>query len=96
MEKFDMLEAVKKDLGLSGNDYHDDVLLGHIDEATEYLIDGGVPETIAKSSKCRGVVKRGASDLWNNGSGGTDFSPYFYRRAAQLGLKYGGVHNEQT
>lgn len=95
MSDFSMLESVKEDLGLSGNDFHDRVLQGHIDEATEYLIDGGVPEAIAKSERCKGVIKRGVSDLWNNGSGGTDLSPYFMRRAAQLALKW-GVQNEQT
>lgn len=93
MEEFDMLEAVKKDLGLSGNDFHDDTLQGHIDETMDYLIDGGIPETIVNSRKCRGLIKRGASDLWNNDSGGVDFSPYFMRRAAQIAMKY-GVRNE--
>ena len=95
MAEFDMLEAVKESIGLEGNDFHDAVLKQHIDEATEFLIDGGVPETVAKSEKCKGIISRGVSDLWNNGSGGTDLSPYFMRRAAQLGLKW-GVQSEQT
>lgn len=89
MAEFSMLEHVKKSIGMEGNDYHDGVLQEHIDEVTEYLIDGGVPETIAKSSKCKGVVSRGVSDLWNYGSGGTSLSPYFKERAAQLALKWG-------
>ena len=95
MSDFNMLESVKESLGLSGNDYHDRTLQQHIGEATDFLIDGGVPEEIAKSEKCKGIIARGVSDLWNNGSGGTDLSPYFMRRAAQLALKW-GVHNEQT
>lgn len=95
MSDFNMLEAVKTSIGMTGNDYHDDVLQQHIDEATEFLIDGGVPEAVAKSERCKGIISRGVSDLWNNGSGGTDLSPYFMRRAAQLGLKW-GVRNEQT
>lgn len=95
MADFNMLDSVKESIGLSGNDFHDGVLRQHIDEATQYLIDGGVPEAIATSEKCKGVIARGVSDLWNNGSGGTDLSPYFMRRAAQLALKW-SVHNEQT
>ena len=34
-----------------------------------------------------GVFSRGVSDLWNYGSGGTSFSPYFMQRAIQLSGK---------
>lgn len=95
MADFSMLESVKESLGLSGNDFHDGVLQQHIDEVTEYLIDGGVPEAIASSRRCKGIVARGVSDLWNNGSGGTDLSPYFTKRAAQLALKW-GANSGQT
>ncbi|MCI9366311.1 MAG: hypothetical protein HFJ54_07320, partial [Clostridia bacterium] len=34
-----------------------------------------------------GIIARGVSDLWNYGSGGTSFSPYFMQRAIQLSGK---------
>ena len=89
MADFIMLESVKKSLGLEGNDWHDGVIQEHIDEVTEYLIDCGIPETVVTSRKCKGVVSRGVSDLWNYGNGDASLSPYFKERAAQLALKWG-------
>ena len=96
MAEFNMLESVKKSLGMEGNDYHDNVLQEHIDEVTEYLIDGGVPEAIATSRRCKGVVSRGVSDLWNYGNGNASLSPYFKERVAQLALKWGANDAAQT
>lgn len=84
---FDMLEHVKKCLGITG-EYHDGILQGYIDEVREYLQDAGVPETVTGSKACGGVVLRGVSDLWNYGTGGAALSPYFHERAAQLALKW--------
>lgn len=96
MSEFNMLESVKKGIpGLAGNDYHDDVIQVWIDDVIEYLIGAGVPETIATSSKCKGVVTRGVDDLFNNGEGSATLSPYFKERAAQLALKW-GVNDAQT
>lgn len=85
---FDHLTHVKQALGITDT-YQDTVLQEHIDEACEYLVDGGVPENVVHSRKCKGIVFRGVSDLWNYGAGGTTLSPYFKERAAQLALKWG-------
>lgn len=88
MQIFDALSSVKKALGITDN-FHDGTLQEYIDEVREYLIDGGVPEDVANSSKCKGVITRGVADLWNYGAGGATLSPYFHQRAVQLALKYG-------
>lgn len=91
MSEFNMLESVKKGIpGLAGNDYHDDVIREYIDEVTGYLIDAGVPESVATSQKCKGVVTRGVDDLFNKGEGNATLSPYFKERAAQLAMKWSG------
>lgn len=79
-----MLEKVKSNLGITGT-YQDTTIQGYIDEVKAYLIDGGV----AEANITDGIVTRGVADLWNYGSGGTGFSPYFIQRASQLALKAG-------
>lgn len=83
-DSFDILTRVKNDLGLTGNDYHDTTLTGYIEEVKQFLLDAGVNPDIVDAETSAGVISRGVSDLWNYGSGGTDLSPYFYRRATQL------------
>lgn len=95
MADFNMLEHVKACLGITG-DYHDATLQGYVDEVVEYLQDAGVPEYVASSRHCGGIVTRGVSDLWNYGAGGAALSPYFHERAAQLALKFGVMASEQT
>lgn len=82
-----MLEDVKKNLGITGN-FLDDTINGYIKEIKDFLLDGGIPEEIVESEKVIGIITRGVSDLWNYGSGGTSFSPYFLQRVTQLSLKY--------
>lgn len=91
---FIMLEHVKACLGIT-DEYHDGTLQAYIDDVTEHLKDSGIPEHVAVSKACGGVVARGVADLWNYGSGGAALSPYFHERAAQLALKW-GVKNEQA
>nr|DAF30951.1 MAG TPA: tail connector protein [Caudoviricetes sp.] len=79
-----MLEKVKSNLGITGT-YQDATIQGYIDEVKEFLKDGGVLE----ANITDGIVTRGVADLWNYGSGGTGFSPYFIQRASQLALKAG-------
>ncbi|WP_303202821.1 hypothetical protein [Raoultibacter timonensis] len=86
-EGFDMLERVKTNIGLSGNDFHDDTIRGHIAEVQRFLIDGGVDEAVAGSEAAVGAVTRGVSDLWNYGAGGASLSPYFLQAAAQLAYR---------
>lgn len=89
MATFNMLENVKLCLGITGN-YHDALLQGYIDDVTGYLVDAGVPESVAMSKTCGGVVARGVADLWNYGNSGANLSAYFHERAAQIALKWGG------
>ena len=81
-----MLEEVKKSLGITGS-YQDDTIQTYIDEVKQYLIDGGVLKEVIEHPSSSGTIARGVSDLWNYGSGGTSFSPYFMQRAIQLSGK---------
>lgn len=77
----DILEKVKKSLGITGA-YQDDTLTEYINEVKGYLLDAGVPQAVIDSNVSAGVISRGVSDLWNYGAG--KLSDYFYQRASQL------------
>ena len=81
-----MLEQVKTILGITGT-YQDETIKGYIEEVKQFLIDGGVDKEIVEADTSVGVIARGVADLWNYGSGGTSFSPYFLQRATQLSYK---------
>lgn len=88
-----VLSKVKESLGITGN-YQDDIIRNYIDEVKEFMLDGGVAKDIVDADTSIGLITRGVADLWNYGSGGTDFSPYFFRRITQLALKESEVSNE--
>ena len=77
----DILERVKKALGITGT-FQDDTLVEYISEVKCYLSDAGVPAEVINSDLSAGVISRGVSDLWNYGEG--KLSTYFYQRATQL------------
>jgi hypothetical protein len=81
-----LLREVKARLGVTG-DYQDDVIKGHIEDVKAYLLSAGVHATVLRSAKAVGVIARGVSDLWDYGSGGGEFSPYFYQRTTQLAFE---------
>ena len=81
-----MLEKVKTMLGITGT-YQDETIQRYIEEVKQFLIDGGVDKEIVEADTSVGVIARGVADLWNYGSGGTSFSPYFLQRATQLSYK---------
>ena len=81
-----MLEKVKRSLGITGS-YQDNTIQEYINEVKRYLIDGGVLKEVVEHPTSAGIIARGVSDLWNYGSGGTSFSPYFMQRAIQLSGK---------
>ena len=81
-----MLEKVKTILGITGT-YQDETIKEYIEEVKQFLIDGGVDKEIVDSDTSVGIIARGVADLWNYGSGGTSFSPYFLQRATQLSYK---------
>lgn len=80
-----MLEEVKQNLGITGT-FQDKTIQGYIDEVKEFMLEGGVAKGVVESDKCIGIITRGVADLWNYGSGGTSFSPYFIQRVSQLAL----------
>lgn len=81
-----MLEKVKKGLGITG-EYQDETLQAYIDEVKQFMLDGGISESVVNSNESIGLIIRGVADLWNYGSGGTSLSPYFWQRVTQLALK---------
>ena len=86
MSEFNLLEEVKKNIGLGGNDYHDQTIQSYIDEVKQYLLDGGCKPKVVNSPYSAGLIARGVLDLWTP-TGAADFSPYFKSRAIQLALK---------
>ena len=84
----ELLEEVKKRLGITG-EYQNDTVSGYIQDVKDYMVDAGISETVMLSKKIVGAVTRGVSDLWNYGSGTGAFSPYFFQRVAQLCYKRG-------
>lgn len=86
VEAKDFLSSVKTMIGITG-EYQDDTILGYIEEVLDYMKEAGVKDSYFTLNKIKGVVVRGVSDLWNYGSGGTTFSPYFFQRVTQLSYK---------
>ena len=82
MTDAEMLEKVKKALGIQGN-YLDETLSEYVEEVKTFLIDAGVLSKNITS----GIVARGVSDLWNYGAGEGKLSEYFLQRATQLSYK---------
>lgn len=85
MTDAELLEEVKKRLGVTG-DYQNDTIGGHIQDVKDYMLDAGVSEETMLTKKIIGAVTRGVSDLWDYGSGQGQFSHYFYQRVTQLAL----------
>lgn len=83
MSETELLEKIKSALMIT-NMAFDDALKFHIDTVKDYMINAGVDESVVNSNKSIGAIFRGVSDLWNNGSGKVDFSPYFRDQVVQL------------
>lgn len=81
-----MLEKVKTALGITG-EYQDATIQIYLDEVMAFLKDAGVPDNVLESDVATGIIVRGVADLWNYGSGGTELSPYFMKRAIQLATR---------
>ena len=86
MTDLELLEKVKKGLGVSGT-YQDDTLQLYINEVKEFMINAGVTQSTIDGSESVGVIIRGVADLWNYGAGSTELSPYFLQRVTQLAYK---------
>ena len=89
MTEAELLKSVKSGLMIT-TPLFDDVLKIHIRDVKSYLKNAGVKDSVIESEESVGVILRGVSDLWNNGSGDVKFSPYFRDRATQLSLLGGG------
>ena len=87
MNDTELLEEVKKRIGVTGN-YQDDTIFGHIQDVKDFMTDAGVSDEIMETNKIIGAVTRGVSDLWDYGSGKGEFSPYFIQRVTQLCYQY--------
>lgn len=81
--RIERLYRVKSALGITGS-YQDTTLIEYISEVEDYMRYSGVPERVIREPTATGAVVRGVADLWNYGSGGTGFSPYFEQRIVQL------------
>lgn len=79
----ELLRKIKEGLMITG-DYHNDVLMIHINEVIEYLLAAGVCKETIYSSRMVGVIMHGVNDLWNYGNGRANLSPYFTQRVIQL------------
>lgn len=88
MTDVELLEQVKKRIGITG-DYQNDTISGHIQDVKDFMSDAGVSKDVMESEKIIGAVTRGVSDLWDYGSGNGEFSPYFFQRVTQLAYKGG-------
>lgn len=84
-----ILESVKSAMMITGT-YMDGAISIYIDEVMSYMADAGVSSDQIAASV--GVIARGVNDIWNNGGGNGDLSPYFRDRVSQLALvSSGGV-----
>lgn len=79
------LQKIKTALCVTGN-YLDNTLQIFIDDVKGFMLNAGVKQRVIDDSVAVGAICRGVSDLWNNGSGNTDFSQYFKQRVIQLTL----------
>lgn len=79
----EILAKVKSALGIGG-DYQNDTLSIYISDVKDFMIAGGVSTNVVNSTLAVGAICRGVSDIWNYGSGNTEFSLYFKQRVTQL------------
>lgn len=92
LEKEELFERVKKAMGIMTL-YQDDQIKPFFDDTIEFLKSGGADENVIFKDTSVGIIARGVSDLWNYGSGGTELSPYFIKRAIQLCSEKGDEDN---
>lgn len=85
----DLLQEVKNRLMITGN-FHDNLLLGYIEDVKQFLIGGGVKKSVVESEKSIGCIAKGVSDLWLNNA----FSETFKMRMVQLTFEVEDVSTE--
>lgn len=87
----DLLQEVKNRLMITGN-FHDNLLLGYIEDVKQFLIGSGVKKSVVESEKSIGAIAKGVSDLWLNGV----FSETFKMRVVQLTFEVEDVQAEKS
>ena len=83
MTDIELLEKVKKGLGITG-DFQDETLSVYIADVKAFMRSAGVSEAVTSSEMSVGCIMRGVADLWNYGSGNATLSDYFRMRLVQL------------
>lgn len=83
MTDAELLNKIKKGLGLTG-DFHNDTLQVYIDEVKSFLASSGIARHVIESDVAVGCIMRGVADLWHYGSGNANLSNYFKMRLIQL------------
>lgn len=92
MTDIELLEKVKKGLGITG-DFQDETLSVYIDDVKAFMRSAGVSEAVTSSEMSVGCIMRGVADLWNYGSGNATLSDYFRMRLVQLKAESEGGTN---
>lgn len=88
----DILQEVKNRLMINGN-FHDNLLLGYIEDVKQFLIGSGVKKSVVESEKSIGTIGKGVYDLmYLNG----EFSETFKMRAVQLTFEVEDVQAEES
>lgn len=89
LEKEELFARTRRAMGIMTT-YQDEQLKPYFDDVIQFLKNGGADEKVIFQDTSVGVIARGICDLWNYGSGGTELSPYFIKRAIQLCSEKGG------
>lgn len=79
IETEDLLIEIKSRLAI-GDDFHDKLILGLIEDVKNYMVSAGVEKQIVDSVISIGCIARGVSDLWTS----EKFSDFFNQRVIQL------------
>lgn len=82
----DIVDECKKRLGISGT-FHDGTIAAYAEDVRAFLIDAGVPESVAYGDEAVGCIARGVADLWTYAGGDAKFSQAFVQRAIQLAVQ---------
>ena len=78
-------EDVLKAAGFT--DYHADSVRPYYNDGLAFILDAGVPESIATSDKAIGCLARYVLDTFNLNGNSVDLSPIFFRRLKQLQIQ---------
>lgn len=83
MNEFELLEACKLGLSISGDDFNQ-LLLQKILAVKAFMTNAGISSENLDNDLTVGVIVMGVSDLWELKSGEVKFSPVFFTLVTQL------------